>query len=609
MVGCPDDDIAEPELQGRVPQAEQRVPVRLTQGEGPETGQAGVGRSQDHGTARQLDRRREGPRRLRHQADGGGQRVFVQHESDQASRRPCKPFRAEEGCRVCAENGDNREVPFGAPGLCLDDPEGNVSRLNLDPCPATRQQDTGWSEPGEQFRAGVVLKIFEADRQEQAPCRHTVERPFRRENRGKTALGRKVCGIEEHDRTGFIRVKRHGEPILNVSCLPSYHQHLAVLRSGASVIIQAFLRWVETAKATDRARAASALARAYCSKDGDRIDRHAADMAMTFLLDDPSPKVRQALAEALAAAPEAPRPIILSLAEDQPEIAFTVVTRSTVLADDDLIDLAARGTAELRAFIASRSHVSRPVSAAISEVGGVPEVMILLENAGADLSRRTLKRIADRLGDVCSIRNLLLERQDLPADARQVLVEHVGAALKGATFLQAVIGVDRLQRVARTACETATIDMAGLLEDADIQGLVEELRVTGRLTPALLVNALCHGRVDFFATAIVALTELSEKRVRSILSDGRPQVLQVLFESGGLDREVSALFAEAILIWRRERRQGSHIPAASIASVLVHRLRTMTDSSGLSECVEKLAIAEQRRFARDFAIDAARQAA
>ncbi|KQS63291.1 hypothetical protein ASG39_15455 [Rhizobium sp. Leaf371] len=375
------------------------------------------------------------------------------------------------------------------------------------------------------------------------------------------------------------------------------------------MIIQAFLRWVETAKATDRARAASALARAYCAKDGDRIDRHAADMAMTFLLDDPSPKVRLALAEALAAAPEAPRSIILSLAQDQPEIAFAVATRSPVLSDDDLIDLAARGTAELRAFIASRRLVSRGVAAAIGEVGGVPEVMILLENTAADLSRRTLKRLADRLGDVCSIRNLLLEREDLPADARQVLVEQVGAALNGTAFLQAVIGAERLQRVARQACETAAIDMAGMVEDADIRGLVEELRVTGRLTPALLVNALCHGRIDFFATAIEDLTRVGGKRVRSILSDGRTQALQALFEKGGLGRDVSTLFAEAILIWRRERRQGSHIPAASIASVLVQRLRHTADSSGLSECVEKLAIAEQRRFARDYANVAARQAA
>ena len=172
-----------------------------------------------------------------------------------------------------------------------------------------------------------------------------------------------------------------------------------------------------------------------------------------------------------------------------------------------------------------------------------------------------------------------------------------------------MIGTERLQRVARQACETAAIDMAGEVDVADIKALITELRVTGRLTPALLVNALCHGRIHFFAAAIVDLTHVGEKRVRSILSDGRMQALRALFESGGLGREISVLFAEAILIWRKERREGGHLPAASIAAVLVHRLRQTVNSSGLSECVEKLAIAEQRRFARDYAQLAARQAA
>jgi uncharacterized protein (DUF2336 family) len=386
-------------------------------------------------------------------------------------------------------------------------------------------------------------------------------------------------------------------------------QHVLGLRSEASVIIQAFLRWVETAKACDRARAATALARAYCGSDAGRIDRHAAEMAMTFLLDDPSPKVRLALAEALARASDAPRRIILALAVDQPEIAFAVVTRSPVLNDGDLVDLAARGTAELRAFIASRTPVSRPVAAAIAEIGGEAEVVILLENPAAACPRRSLKRLADRLGQATDVRNLLLERDDLPVEARQVLVEHVCTALSGAGFLQSAIGGARLERVAREACEMAAVDMAGEASAQELPDLVEELRSARRLTPALLLNALCHGRLDFLAAALVALTGVQEKRVRAILSDGRTHALQALFETSGLGRDVSRAFTDAIMIWRKERRLGAHLPAASIASALVGRLRQTAGDPVISETVERLAIAEQRRSARSYAMLAVRQAA
>ena len=46
---------------------------------------------------------------------------------------------------------------------------------------------------------------------------------------------------------------------------------------------------------------------------------------MTVLLDDSSPDVRFALADALASSPEAPRHVLLSLAADQPDIAELVL--------------------------------------------------------------------------------------------------------------------------------------------------------------------------------------------------------------------------------------------------------------------------------------------
>jgi uncharacterized protein (DUF2336 family) len=383
--------------------------------------------------------------------------------------------------------------------------------------------------------------------------------------------------------------------------------------SEASVIIQAFLRWVETAKTADRVRAASALGRAYVTTEMITLDHHAAEMAMTFLLDDPSPKVRLALAEAVADFNCIPRSIILSLAEDQPETAYAVISRSPVLNDMDLVDLAARGTAETRAVIAARHPLSRPVAAAIAEIGGEEEVLILLENEQARFSCRTLKRLSDRLGHLWSIRNCLLEREDLPADARHALAEKVGAALSSFGLVQAAIGGRRVERITREACDRAAVAMAGAAQADQIPALVEHLRATGRLTPAFLLHALCSGKIDFFAAAIVNLSGVTGKRVRSILSDGRIHAIRALFESAGLGPDVSALFAEAMMIWRKENRSGSPGRAATISSVLLSKLRGNRHASETSGCladiIEKLTIAEQRQTARNYALLAARQAA
>ena len=378
------------------------------------------------------------------------------------------------------------------------------------------------------------------------------------------------------------------------------------------MIIQAFLRWVETARTGERTRAASALGRAYVDAQMNGLDRRAAEMAMTFLLDDPSPKVRHALADALCGCASVPRAIILGLAEDQPEIAYVVISRSPVLTDEDLVDLAARGTLETRALIAARSFVSRAVSAAIAEIGGEEEVLILLENAGANLSRRSLKRIAERLGCCAAVRDLLLARPDLPSDARHALVEEVGSALAAFGLVQMAIGEARGRRITREACDIAAVGMAGTLAVEELPGLVAHLRETGRLTPAFLLHALVTGRAEFFSAAIVDLSGVCEKRVRSILSGGRIHSIRALFESAGLGHDVSETFAAAVLLWRQDASSGND-SVASVSTALLARLRNERSSSPVNtamiDLLERLAFAEERQSARDYADLAARQAA
>ncbi|WP_074063163.1 MULTISPECIES: DUF2336 domain-containing protein [Rhizobium] len=371
------------------------------------------------------------------------------------------------------------------------------------------------------------------------------------------------------------------------------------------MIVDAFLRWVETAKAGDRARAASALGRAYLQSEMLPEERKAAEMAMTFLLDDPSPRVRLALAEAIAWSDEAPRALILALAEDQPGIACHAVTYSPLLSDADLVDLAARGGSVTRILIAARASISRAVSAALAEVGDEEDILCLLENQGAAIAPVSLKRIAQRLGDCCDIRNLLLDRADLPVDARQLLTQQVSNALIAFPLAQAAIGLNRLQRISREATQAAVVSLVGDARPCEIGDLVEHLRLSGHLTPSFLMHALCSGKVEFFAGAIVNLTGCTERRVRSILATGRMHAVRALYEAAGLTREISTVFVEATLLWREASKKTAGTMLANVCGRLLERFRhhdgTHDAVSELLDLVEKLHIAEQRQSARSYA--------
>src|SRR5215831_12122043 len=135
------------------------------------------------------------------------------------------------------------------------------------------------------------------------------------------------------------------------------------------MIVRHFLQWVRTAAAGDRAEATSALARAYLTSDLSDDDRIAAEGALVMLLDDPSPLVRRAMAEALGASEDAPPAVIFALTNDQTEIATIVLEHSPLLVDTDLVDSIGSGRMDIQCAIARRYHLPRSVAAAIAEVG------------------------------------------------------------------------------------------------------------------------------------------------------------------------------------------------------------------------------------------------
>jgi hypothetical protein len=85
--------------------------------------------------------------------------------------------------------------------------------------------------------------------------------------------------------------------------------------------------------------------------------------------------------------------------------------------------------------------------------------------------------------------------------------------------------------------------------------------------------------------------------------------VRALDETAGLGRDISALFAEATMLWRREAKSGDDL--LSVSERLLSRARQTGNAScqSMLELVERLAIAEQRQTARSYALIASREAA
>ena len=226
------------------------------------------------------------------------------------------------------------------------------------------------------------------------------------------------------------------------------------------MIVRQFISWIRTAPAGERAEATRALARAWLISDLSEDDRIAAEGALLMLLDDPSPLVRQAMAEVFSRSSDAPAAIVQALSLDQPSIALPVLEYSPLLIDADLVDIVATGNCDMQCAIARRRVVPASVCAAIAEVGSAAAALELIENAYAELAPFSWDRIVERHGHLAAIRESMLVLEDLPAATRAALVAKLSETLAQFVVARNWLSADRAGRITAEACERSAINIA-----------------------------------------------------------------------------------------------------------------------------------------------------
>lgn len=370
------------------------------------------------------------------------------------------------------------------------------------------------------------------------------------------------------------------------------------------MIVRQFLFWLRNAPAGERAEATAALARAYLYSDLSNDDLAAAEGAMTMLLDDPSPLVRAAMADVLAASEYAPPSVIHVLAGDQPEISSVILERSPLLLDAELVDAVATHGPIAQSAIARRANLPRSVAAAIAEVGTAEACLELLENPGADIAPFSIDRIVDRFGHLAPIREELLARENLPLSVRQALVAKLSKTLAEFVVAREWLLEERAHRIAREACEKATVTLASSTSKDEVPPLIRHLRESGQLTAGLILRALLSGNMAMFEEALADLSGLSRLRVSALIHDRGAAGLRALYNKAGLPASAYPAFREAIATLQEDGFLGDPAGTSRLKRRMVERV--LTRCAGLdSQDIEPLMML-LRRFATEAAREEAR---
>ena len=377
----------------------------------------------------------------------------------------------------------------------------------------------------------------------------------------------------------------------------------------SAMIIDQFMSWMQTAPLEGRCRAVSALARSFLVSEIDDRDRDQLEAVLTVLLDDPEPQIRRVIAEVMAPSRDAPRHLILALADGPPDVTAIVLQQSPILIEAELVDFLADGTEAAQVAIASRAWLSPGISAAIAEVGELSACVALGRNLTASIPAFSLLKLAERLGHDADMRDAMLARAHLPIEVRHSLMMQMSVEQADLALDRQWMCEERAINASSEAKDKTTVQMAAAASSEELPEFVEHLRATGQLTTTLLLRAVTLGDVRFLQEALALLSGLPRRRVEGLLIEGRESSCRALFEKAGLPARVFPAFIASLDVQRDLAREVGlqtpmHADDHRFATRVVERVLTKYRETSAGDQDDLVVLL--RRFATEAARDAAR---
>ena len=313
------------------------------------------------------------------------------------------------------------------------------------------------------------------------------------------------------------------------------------------VAYQDFVALSQSGDSEERGQAAHLAAQAYLMHTGPADEHAALYAALIGFLDDPSVRVRAALAYGLLHATAAPRPILLALLQDSEVISRAVAQYSPALIDADLIGFVRKANVTLLLAVAERETISARLADALIARGQRSVTLKVLQRNDVPTPAALLAQLTAEHGAAdAEIRGALLDRSDLPAGARLALVEAALGALRSARIVKGAIAAPRLERLFRDSLDTA---LTAIGEGEAVVGetpFASDLVAAERVSTRVMLHAVVNGHVLFFADCLAALASTPREKVFTLLESGSRQALNALLARCGLSQAVSNLIARLI---------------------------------------------------------------
>lgn len=253
------------------------------------------------------------------------------------------------------------------------------------------------------------------------------------------------------------------------------------------------------------------------------------------VLDDVEPLARQELAERLAAFPEAPRRVVMRLAGDIIEVAEPVLVHSSVLADDDLVELAVLKSQGHLLAISRREQLSERITDVLVDRGDGVVLDSVAENLGARFSALGAAALVEKATLRATLWHRLADRADLAAYVAERMTPELAESMNAEAARR---GLGLAPAQSQALLQGARDTLAARLEAAAVRA-----RPLGELVSQIAAGTLR------FTDAVIELADADRVSELAVLVCSRAGVANHTFVRDLFASEETALMKTCRAAW------------------------------------------------------------
>jgi uncharacterized protein (DUF2336 family) len=266
-----------------------------------------------------------------------------------------------------------------------------------------------------------------------------------------------------------------------------------------------------------------------------------------------------------------------------------VLQFSEVLTDEDLIEIVRTHGAAKQIAVASRPTVSEGVADALVDTGNEEVVTTLVGNEGAQIGEPSLQKVLDNFGENEKLSDLMAKRPTLPVRVTERLVSLVTDTMRAHIIDNHELAPDQVSDLILQTREKATLGiLSDKSDDLSVRELVVQLFRAGRLTPTIVLRALCMGDMRFFEASIAVLSKVPLTNVRVLLHDDGDLGLGSILRKADIPQELHPVISTAIEVSHETEYDGEDNDRERFRRRMIERILTQVENPDMDLAEENI---------------------